>query len=255
MNMNSIWISAIIFACVFGGSLLGLFIRTLLPGHHLSEEARDAVKLGAGLIATLTALVLGLLISSAKGSFDATNTMMAQGGAKILLMDRVLANYGPETKEIRDLLRNFLIVRISKVWPEKLAKLPGMEIPAKSVDMEKIQVLIRSLVPQSDLQRAFQMQAVQISDDLLQLRWMLFEQLQTSFPPIFLGMLAFWLTILFACFGLLTPSNGTVVAVFFVCAISVAGAIFLIMEMEKPLSGAMRISGAPMVKTLERLGK
>lgn len=253
--MNSTLIGLIVFACVFGGSLFGLFLRTVLPGHHLTEDAKEAVKLGAGLVATLTALVLGLLISSSKGSFDATNTMMTQSGAKILLMDRALANYGPEAKEIRSLLKRFLGARIAKVWPEVVQKSPGTEFSEKLTDMEIIQMALRKLAPQNDVQRALQTKALQLSDDLLQLRWLLFEQLQTTLPPIFLGMLIFWATILFACFGLLAPRNGTVIVVFLVCAISVAGAIFLILEMEKPFAGVMKISSAPMVKTFERLGK
>ena len=253
--MNSIWICLVIFVCVFGGALLGLFLRTVLPGHHLNADAKEAVKLGAGLVATLTALVLGLLISSAKGSFDATSTMLTQGGAKILMMDRVLAVYGPETKEVRDLLKRFLSARIAKVWPEQIRKLQGADFSGKSAEMEDAKVALRKLVPQNDLQRSLQMQAMQINDDLLQLRWLLFEQLQTSLPPMFLAVLLFWATILFACFGLLAPRNGTIIVVFLVCAISVAGAIFLILEMEKPLSGPMKISSAPLVKTLERLGK
>ena len=253
--MNSIWISSIIFFCVFGGALLGLFIRTILPGHHLSDDAKEAVKLGAGLVATLTALVLGLLISSSKGSFDATNTMVTQSGAKVLQMDRILANYGPETKEIRGLLQRFLSIKVAKVWPEAVKKLPGVDFSGKSVNVEEIQAALWDLAPQNDLQRSFRTKALEISDDLSQLRWLLFEQLQTSLPPMFLGMLLFWSTILFACFGLLAPRNGTIIAVFLVCAISVAGAIFLILEMEKPLMGTMKISGAPMIKTLEHLGK
>jgi hypothetical protein len=253
--MSSVWISAIVFAAVFGGSLLGLTIRTLLPGHHLSGDAKEAVKLGAGLVATLTALVLGLLISASKGSFDATNTMITQSGAKILQMDRVLANYGPEAKEIRDLLRRFLGGSIAKVWPEEIKKFSGKNAPGKFADMEEIQLSIRKLTPQSDLQRSFQAKAIAISDDLSELRWLLFEQLRTSLPPALLVVILFWATILFACFGLLAPRNGTVIAVFLVCAISVAGAIFLVLEMEKPLSGAMKISSGPMIKTLDRLGK
>ncbi len=253
--MNSILISLIIFACVFGGSLFGLFLRTVLPGHHLSDDAKEAVKLGAGLVATLTALVLGLLISSSKGSFDTTSTMITQSGAKVLLMDRVLANYGPEAKEIRGLLKRFLSARIAKVWPEQIERLQGADLSGKFTDMEEIQAALRNLVPQNNLQRSYQAKAIQISDDLLQIRWLLFEQLQTSLPPMFLGVLIFWATVLFACFGLLAPRNGTVVVVFLVCAISVAGAIFLILEMEKPLTGAMKISSAPLVKTLGRLGK
>ncbi len=240
---------------MFGGALLGLFLRTVLPGHHLNNDAKEAVKLGAGLVATLTALVLGLLISSAKGSFDTTNTMITQSGAKILLMDRALANYGPEAKEIRGLLKSFLGDRIAKVWPEKTSNLSNAGFLGKAVDMEEIQVALRNLAPQSDLQRSFQSQAIQLSDDLSQLRWLLFEQLQTSLPPMFLGVLLFWATILFACFGLLAPRNGTILVVFLVCALSVAGAIFLILEMEKPLKGPMKISSMPLMKTFDRLGK
>jgi hypothetical protein len=254
--MNSIWTSSIIFICVFGGALLGLFLRTVLPGHHLNADAKEAVKLGAGLVATLTALVLGLLISSSKDSFDATSTMLTQGGAKILMMDRVLAGYGPEAKEIRGLLKGFLGARIAQVWPEKIKNRPGSDFSGRPIEMEDVKIALRNLVPQSDVQRSLQMQATQISDELLQLRWLLFEQLQTSLPPVLLGVLVFWATILFVCFGLLAPRNGTLIVVFFVCAISVAGAIFLILEMEKPLTGgAMKISSKPLVKTLERLGK
>ena len=253
--MNSMWVSVIVFVCVFGGSLLGLAIRTVLPGHHLNTDAKEAVKMGAGLVATLTALVLGLLISTSKNSFDATNTMITQSGAKILLLDRVLANYGPETREIRGLLQRFLQARIVKIWPETARKLPAAASTGKLAEMEGIQVEVRNLAPKTDLQRSFQAHAIQLSDDLAELRWLLFEQLQTSLPPMFLAVLLFWATILFVCFGLLAPRNGTVIAVFLVCAISVAGAIFLILEMEKPFKGMMKISGAPMVKTLERLGK
>lgn len=253
--MNSILISVIIFVCVFGGALLGLAVRTRLPGHHLSDDGKEAVKLGAGLVATLTALVLGLLISTSKSSFDAANTMLTQSGAKILQMDRTLANYGPESGEIRSDLQRFLRARIAQVWPEAVRKLPAADASVKFMNMEEIQIAVRNLAPKSDLQRSLQIKAVQLSDDLEELRWLLFEQLQTSLPVMFLGMLLFWSTILFACFGLLAPRNGTVIAVFLVCAIAVSGAIFLILEMEKPFKGAMKISSAPLVKTLGRLGK
>lgn len=253
--MSSLLISLIVFACVFGGALLGLLIRTKLPGHHLNGDAKEAMKLGAGLVATLTALVLGLLISSSKDTFDATNTMLTQGGAKILLMDRTLANYGPESQEVRDLLRDFLGSKIAKTWPNEIKNIPAGSFTGKSVNMEEIQAALWKLVPQTDIQRSLQAKAIEICDDLLHLRWMLFEQLQASLPTTFLIVLMFWSTILFACFGLLAPRNGTILAVFLVCSISVGGAIFLILEMEKPLSGAMKISGVPLVKTMERLGK
>ena len=97
--MSPVAISFVAVACIFGGILLGAFIRTNLPEHHLSGESKDALKLGIGMIATLSALVLGLLIASAKSNFDTMNNGLKQAGSRVILLDRVLAQYGPETRE------------------------------------------------------------------------------------------------------------------------------------------------------------
>src|SRR5262245_32663838 len=91
--------------CIFSGALLGLLLQRLLPNHHLSKETQDIVKLSAGTIATLTAMVLGLLVSSAKNSFDTMNNGIVQSAARIILLDRDLASYGPETKAAREQLK------------------------------------------------------------------------------------------------------------------------------------------------------
>ena len=104
--MSPLVTSLIVFGCIFGSMLLGMFLRRVLPEHHLSDESRDVMKLGTGMIATLAALVIGLLIASAKGSFDTINNGLIQTGSKIMLLDRTLANYGLETREARDLLRH-----------------------------------------------------------------------------------------------------------------------------------------------------
>ena len=103
--MSALVVSLIAFGCIFGGMLLGMVLRAVLPDHHLSAESKDALKLGIGMIATLSALVLGLLIASAKGTFDTTSSELRQTGSKIILLDRTMAGYGPETREARDVLR------------------------------------------------------------------------------------------------------------------------------------------------------
>src|SRR6516164_1693898 len=103
--MSSLAISCIVFACILGGTLLGMMLRTFLPEKHLSGESKDLVKLGMGLIGTMTALVLGLLIASAKSSFDTQRNGLAQLSANIIFLDRILAHYGPEAKESREQLR------------------------------------------------------------------------------------------------------------------------------------------------------
>lgn len=249
--------SLLVFAGIFLGALAGLSLRKILPEHHLSDESKDAVKLGAGLIATLTALVLGLLINSAKDSFDAINLAMTQSSAKVIMLDRTLGRYGPETQKAREQLRGSVVDVLSMFWPETIIRREE-SMPdsfAQSPGMEEVQASIRKLSPQDDSQKGLQAQAIQISNEILQARWWLVEQSQIALPKFFFFILLSWFTVLFVLFGLLTAKNGTVVGVFFVCALSLAGAMFLIQEMSCPLAGVMKISSAPLLKTLEILGK
>ena len=145
--MNSLTIGFISAGCIFGGVLLGMFLQRVLPQHHLASDSKDTVKLGAGMLATLTALVLGLLVSSAKGSFDGMNAGIAQTGAKVLLVDHVLADYGPETKEVREQLRNTVASVIERVWPETKTATGGLRA-MESVDAAKtLRVKLRELAP------------------------------------------------------------------------------------------------------------
>lgn len=253
--MESMMIGVIAFACAFGGAVAGLLLRMVLPEHHLSKESKEAIAMGAGLIVTLTALVLGLLIDSAKSSFDGMNESLTQSGAKIILLDRTLAHYGPETKPVRDELRNILALGIKQVWSR--GRSAGVELKRyeDAPRMEDIQDKLRRLVPQNDVQRSLQAQALQISGEVLQSRWMIIEQMQIPLPVPLLAVLLFWFAVLFMSIGVLAPRNATVVVVLFVCALSVSGAVFLIDEMSKPVTGMVRISSAPLLKALEYLGK
>jgi hypothetical protein len=112
--------------CIFGGALAGMWLRKVLPERHLDAASKDTVKLGAGLLATLAALVLGLLVSSAKTSFDAMNTGIAQTGAKVLLIDHLLADYGPETKDVREQLRRIIASSIDRIWPQEKGRTGGL---------------------------------------------------------------------------------------------------------------------------------
>jgi hypothetical protein len=249
-------IGLVTFICAFGGALVGLLLRNYLPDHHFSEDSKDTVKMGAGLVATLSALVLGLLISSAKTSYDTMNTALTQSGAKIILLDRALARYGPETKEIREVLRRSVASRMKMVWPESPAGTAKPKTYENSpVFMEALQDKLRALSPQNNIQRSRQEQALRLSDELLQTRWLMIEQTQVSLPNMFFVILLFWLTILFATIGLFAPCNTTVIVVLLVCTLSVSGAIFLIQEMSRPFEGIMKTSSAPLVKALEHLGK
>src|SRR5947207_4963933 len=151
--LSSLTIGLISAACIFGGALLGLLLQGLLPQHHLRDNSKDTVKVVAGTIATLSALVLGLLVGSAKSSFDTTNTAIVQNGAKIILLDRVLAAYGPETKDLREQLRRAVPAGIEMFWPEEKTAGSGMTGFEQAAPMEAIQAKLRGLAPATDSQR------------------------------------------------------------------------------------------------------
>jgi hypothetical protein len=254
--MSALAISCVVFACVFAGALLGLSLQGPLPDYHLSETTKDAVKLGTGLIATLAALVLGLLIASAKSAYDTQNSEIKQMSATILFLDRILAHYGPETKEARDRLRRTIAGAIERIWPENGSRPANLAPAERRAEVESFFDKIQELRPQNDVQHSLQAQAVQISTDLGKTRFLLFEQKGGgSYATPFLVVLVFWLTIIFATFGLFAPRNATVVAVWFVCALSVSGAIFLILEMDMPFEGLLQISSEPMRDALARIGQ
>lgn len=254
--MSAIIIGVITFVCVFGGTIVGMLLRRTLPDNHLSGDSKDAVKMASGLIATLSALVLGLLISSAKSSFDEMSNAITDSGAKLIMLDRVLARYGPQTQDIRDPLRSSIAKWVMVVWPQTGSAVDGMNIFEKSpATLELVANKLRALEPQNESQRTAQSEAMQICKELQQTRWLVIEQSQISLPTVFIVVQMFWLTILFGTIGLFAPANKTVMAALIVCAMSVGGAMFLIEEMNRPLGGIVKVSSAPLVKAIENMGK
>ncbi len=247
----------LVFVCVFAAALLGMAIRARLPEDHLTEGARDVIKLGMGLIATMTALVLGLVIATAKSSYDAQDEAVKHAALKVLLLDRVLANYGAETKDIRELLQRTVAERLSAIWPDDRFRRATLEAPDAAFTGQSIEARILQLSPENDVRRELRSQALQIVSDITQTRWFVLGGALggTSISVPFLVVVVFWLMIIFASFGLFAPRNGTVVTVLLICSASVAGAIFLILELDEPFEGLIRISSAPVRYALSHLGQ
>ena len=251
--MSSIATATVVLACVVGSALLGMFIRARLPDHHLSPETKDSVKLAMGLVATMVALILGLLIASAKSSFDAERNGVAQMAAKIVFLDRMLVDYGPETTEARQLLRHSVARAIAEMWPDRKSAQSQLDPTATPAD--GLYALIQQLSPKTELQRVLKSQTMGIAFDLGQLRWLEFEQSGGSVSMPILIIMTSWLAILFVSFGLFSPPNGTVVASLLLVALSVSAAIFLIMELDRPFDGAIQISSEPLDNALAHLHK
>src|SRR5262245_45805381 len=171
--MNSTFVVLGSAACIFSGALLGLGLQRLLQCHHLSKETQDVVKLSAGMIATLTALVLGLLVSSAKNSFDTVNNGIVQASAKFILLDRALARYGAETDPAREQLKRGLASSIDMIWPAKKSAVPALIAFERANGLELVQDRFRELTPPTDSQRQSLAQALQIVGEIGQVRWLL----------------------------------------------------------------------------------
>jgi hypothetical protein len=251
--MSSMTIALVTFGCIFGGALLGMFLRATVPGHHLSQDSKDIVKVAMGLIATMAALILGLLVASAKGSYDTEKNEVIQIAAKIAYLDRVLANYGPETAKTRELLRRAVERALDVMWPD--GKSQHAQLDPGASGAEALHSSIQKLSPQNDVQVSLKSQAVGIATDLGQLRWLMFEQTETSISMALLIVVISWLAIIFVSFGLFAPSNVTVIAALILAALSVSGAVFLILELDEPFDGVIRISNKPMHSVLSHLGK
>jgi hypothetical protein len=250
--MSSMAISWIVFGVVFGGALLGMTLRALLPEHHLSQDSKDVVKLGMGLIGTIAALVLGLLIASAKSSFDTQRNGLAQLSANLILLDRILAHYGPEAKECREQLRETVAAMLNEIWPEDRTQAGKVEPTTAS---ESLYERIQGLAPHTEAQRALQAAALKTGVDVAQARWLLSSQKGSAIPLPFLVVLVFWVALLFASFGLFARPNATVIVALLLCALSVAGAIFLILELDRPFDGLIQLSSDPLRRALAQLGR
>lgn len=253
--MTPIAITSLVFVAVFGASILAFLIRIALPEDHLSAATKDTVKMAMGLVATMAALVLGLLVASTKGSYDNDRSEVIAMAAKIDFLDRVLATYGPEAAGARESMRNAVGRMIDRLWPESNRDAAQLDPRAASASAEEAFRAIRSLKPQNDDQKALQSQAMGIVYDLGQMRWLLFEQAESSISTPLLVIVVCWLSILFFSFGLFAPANGTVIGSLLVAALSVAGAIFLILELDRPFGGLIQISSRPMVNAMSHLGK
>lgn len=241
--------------CTFGGVLVGLMLRRLLPPDHLSEDSRDTIKLGVALVATMTALVLGLVTASAKSSFDAADTAVKHAAASVLSLDRVLARYGPETGATREALKVAVAHRVDAIWSPDPSRGIQRDPSSAAQGVEHLATQIRRLAPQTEEQRQLHARAVELGESLLDARWLVFGSLGPSVPVTFLVILLFWLSITFATFGLLAPPNATVVSVLFVCTLSVSTAVFLILEMDGPFDGVMTVSPEPLKYALAHLNR
>jgi len=250
--VNPVVAGLVVLAAVFGAALLGLRIRAIYPKHHLGSPTEATVKLAIGLISMMAALMLGLLVSSAKAKYDVQKSEVTALSAKIVVLDRMLAAYGPESSEARVQLRNAVEQMIAHVWPRTDTDRSQLDPSAASGAAVLDAVL--ALSPGDDSQSAIKRSLLPMTVDLGQMRWLLYAQTNYGLPLPMLVMLVTWLAVIFFSYGLFADPNGTVMAILFVAALAVSGAIFVITALDQPFAGLMRIGSTPMDVALAHLG-
>ncbi|CDX19588.1 conserved membrane hypothetical protein [Mesorhizobium sp. SOD10] len=253
--MSSVVLGGIVFLCLFGAALFGMLLRPRLPEHHLSTDSKDTIRLATAIVGTLSALALGLLIASAKSDYDDADAELRTSVGHVVLLDRVMAHYGPETQEARRLLRKLVVARLNQTWTNTDDQGSADDASVFDAGVEPVQDLLRALSPGTDGQRWLQSRALEVSGQIAEAHWMHMDAGSEGLPWPFVTILVFWLAVLFATFGLLAPRNMTVGLTLFICALSVAGAVFLIVDMANPYLGLIYIGDAPLRSALVQLGR
>lgn len=251
--LSTIAIACLVLGALVAGTAIGLFVRHRVSDDMLDQRAADVIKMAAAFIATLSALVLSLLITTAKTSFDEKIGQVKQLTASAILLDQMLAQYGPDATDVRRLGRQNFNVMVDRIWREHLSRQDKPSPFEVSQNAETFLQEVYSLAPRNELQRALKERIVEAVRDLAKTRLALFVQSGSTISAPFLFILVFWLTMLFAVFGLLNRINLLVGATLFFCALSVSASIFLIVDFDRAFEGTIRIPSAPLRNALPPL--
>jgi hypothetical protein len=250
--MSPIAVSILIVVCIFAGGMVGLSLNRVLRPSHLTKETQDVVRLSIGMISVLASLVLGLLIATAKSSYDTTADAVRNYAAELALLNETLRDFGGDASASRDILRQYTERLRDDIWPPDGAP-PHLNDDQTSALMERVREQVRALHPVDDEQKWLRDQALTINENLLRDRWLMIGEQGRNVSPIMLAVLVSWVTLIFVSFGINAPRNAMVAASFLVCAIAIGGAIFLILEMDRPVQGVLRISSWPIRNALAQM--
>jgi hypothetical protein len=252
-EMTSGTLFLISFMSIVAGIVLGTALRARLPGAHFSPETKEVIRLGAGLLATLAAVVISLMIASAKTSYDIQDAHFRQLAANLVLTDQLLAQYGPEATGARKLMRQAVPAAVDRIWREKATGAPQSNAFTVNSVAEQIFNAIEQLTPASDVQRTLKPRIADAGADLGRARLLLFADSDRPIQTPFLMILIVWLTVIFTSFSLFVEPGALVMAALLVFALSVSSALFLVADLSQPFAGLMQISKDPLVHALAPL--
>lgn len=250
--MSSQLVFLVTFVSIAIGGGLGMLIRIRLPDANLIAESKEVVRLGAGLMGTVAALVLGLMIASAKNSYDTQIANVRQLTANIILLDELLEQYGPETRQARTMIRSAAAITVQRVWQESVATDTSATFTPSGA-AERFFLTLESLAPTNDVQRAIKPRLMDVATDMARTRLLMFVHFDNPIPAPLLIIVILWLTVIFGSFTLFAETNAVVAIASVIYALAVSSALFLIVDMSQPFTGLMQISNDPLKHVLPQL--
>ena len=231
----------LVFAVILAGAFAGAVVRWWVPDHNLTDETKGVVSVSMAVVATISALVLGLLLSNANNSFNAVQGQVTSISAQILRLDQLLRRYGPETKLAREKLLQYAEQKRNDLFPTNLADFHlGDESTYKL--LQEFEELVLAIKPSNPRDQWWLAQSTTLASKIGDARFLLAQQIGQGTPKAVLLLLVFWLTLLFGSFTLFAPSNALSTATLTLCALAIAGAIGMILELERGFGAMVHVS-------------
>jgi hypothetical protein len=250
--LNPLIIAVLFFATVLAGAFAGWATRKRLSADNLTDETKSVVSVSMAVVATISALVIGLLISNANTAFSVLGGEVTALSAQVLRLDNILRRYGPEAGPSRQTLREFAERKTDDLFPDSGGDV-RLSNPATYELLQRLEDLMLALKPGNERDKWWLGQAMTLAGKIGDTGWLMAQQVGQGTPRAFVVLLAFWLTSLFASFGLFGPQNRTTLVFVILCALAVAGAIGLILELEKGFGGIVQVSPEPLRQAVKAL--
>jgi uncharacterized membrane protein len=249
---NTLLIGLIVFAVILAGAFAGMMVRAHLPAHHLTDETKNLVSVSTAVVATVSALVLGLLISNANSKFTRLGGETTNLSAELLRLDHLLRRYGDDAEPARNLLVQYARHKSADLFPDDPADV-RIGNPSTYELLQRLEDTLLSLKPANPRDQWWLGQAMTLAAKIGDTRWLLAQQIGQGTPKAFVAVLVVWLALLFASFGLFAPPNLTSAVILTLCALAVASSVVMFLELEQGFGGLVRISPEPMRKAVATL--
>lgn len=242
--MSAITVFGAIFVALFGAIVVGAWLRSRVPQQHLAAETKDAVMLAMGLVSTMAALLLGLLVSGASETYDEASKTVGDLSAKVINIDSTLELYGPESARARADVRTATEDVVRHIWAEKSD--PTARLAPRLSTGDQAYTSIMSLKPANEMQTSLKEEAIRNMYDAFEISSDLYTKSQPSISPFLLAVVVGWLGVIFISYSVFSPHNTMSVVAMLASALSVFGALVLIWELDRPFDGFMKVSAESM---------